>query len=576
MESSKTPEVQELVRIVIDGGIDRREFLRRAAALGFSATAISTALAACGGTSGTSSPTSTQAASAAASAVKQGGTLIVGPYGDGGDYDPSTNTDDTPYPPFASIYEGLTGYPAGVNPGWNAENLLADSLDKSSDGKTYNFTLKQGIQFHGGFGELTANDVKYSFERNASLIPLWPHAPKSAVSYYAADMPGLERVKVTGKYSGQIIFKHPFAPFETITLPYATSGYVTSQKAVEKYGKSFPLHPIGTGPYEVVSYTPNTEMILRKFTQYGGQNRPLGARNAFDEIRLAMVANNARPVGEALTVPLRSGSVDFTFGLGALDVAQLAGNTAFKTYAPLQSLNYFFLALDVQHPKLKDIRVRQAIRAALNIPQIIQANRQTPSSRLNAIISPHMAVGYWPDAPVYTQDIAKAKALLAQAGATNLTVSVTTPNISSTLGDPNGVMQLIQSNLKQAGISVSIIETPPASYTQKPGQGELLWTSYEGAPDPYYQFEWFTCAQIGVWNYASWCDPTYSKLERELGSTSDPAKRTAISIEMQKLMDASSALIFVSGQNNYSASKASIQPVANGNGDWQLHCFYRV
>jgi ABC-type transport system substrate-binding protein len=82
--------------------------------------------------------------------------------------------------------------------------------------------------------------------------------------------------------------------------------------------------------------------------------------------------------------------------------------------------------------------------------------------------------------------------------------------------------------------------------------------------------------QIGVWNYASWCDPTYSKLEKQLGSTSDPTQRTAISIQMQKLMGASSSLIFVSQEANYSASKASIQPVFDTDGNPILHYFYRV
>jgi peptide/nickel transport system substrate-binding protein len=187
-----------------------------------------------------------------------------------------------------------------------------------------------------------------------------------------------------------------------------------------------------------------------------------------------------------------------------------------------------------------------------------------------------MAVGYWPEAPVYSQDLAKARSLLSQAGVSNLSLSIATPNIAGTPGEPNGVMQLIQSNLKQAGISVSIIETPPQAYTQKPGVSELLWTSYGGAPDPYYQFEWFTCAQLGVWNYASWCDHTFTNLEQKLGRESDPMKRTDISIEMQKRMDQAASLIFISQQNNFSASKSSIQPVFNPNGDPQPNFFYRV
>ena len=83
---------------------------------------------------------------------------------------------------------------------------------------------------------------------------------------------------MTGKYTGVVVFKEPFTPFETITLPFATSGLILPEKAVEKYRFVWPHNPIGTGPYEVVSYTQNSEMVLRRFAEYSGANRALGAR----------------------------------------------------------------------------------------------------------------------------------------------------------------------------------------------------------------------------------------------------------------------------------------------------------
>src|SRR5438552_3353431 len=106
---------------------------------------------------------------------------------------------------------------------------------------------------------------------------------------------------------------------------------------------------------------------------------------------------------------------------------RLSSNSGFRTYQPPGVLNYFFLALDVQNPSLKDLRVRQAIRLAVDIPQIIQANRMPESTRLNAQISQQMGLGYWADAPVYQRDVPKAKQLLAEAGATNLTLDIATP-----------------------------------------------------------------------------------------------------------------------------------------------------
>jgi peptide/nickel transport system substrate-binding protein len=555
--------LRALAEDVVAARTDRREFFRRAAALGVSVPAASALLAACSG--------SNSATSSSGAATSKGGTLTYGPLGDGENYDPLLNNYDYPSPPFPAIYEGLTTYPPGAQ--WTAKNLLAESLERSADGKTYKFKLKPNIHFHHGFGELTASEVKYSFERAASIQPLYPNAPKSAVSYYAGDFPNLIGVKVTSKYEGEIRFKEPFAPLETITLPFATSGYIVPQKAVVHYGSKFPQHPIGTGPYEVASYTPNQEMVLQRFADYGGADSDLNVPKQYDEIKMVLTPLNALPKGESLTVALQSGQADFTTNLGQLDVNRLKGNSSFTTYAAPAGLNYFFLSIDVKNPKLQNVKVRQAIRAALDIPQVIQANRMPADTRLNALISKAEPVGYWAEAPVYSRNVAQARQLLSEAGVSKLTLDIATPSISTTPGEPNQVMQLIQSNLKDAGITLNIIETPPDAYVAKAGFGDLAWTSFGGAPDPYYQFEWFTCSQLGVWNYASWCNTQYTSLEGQMATEADNAKRGQIAVEMQKLMDEDVPYVWISTQVVYAASKSSVKAVFDANGNPQLSYF---
>ncbi|WP_020500073.1 ABC transporter substrate-binding protein [Sciscionella marina] len=500
---------------------------------------------------------------------------MVGPLGDGGNYDTVTNLFDYPQMPLSSIYEGLMAYPSGQSR-WAARNLLARSIEKSPDGLAYRFVLRAGVQFHRGFGELTAEDVKYSFERAAGLVPLYPGAAKDNTSFYAADFSDLTGVTVTGRYSGEIRFRKPFVPFETITLPFASSGWIVSRKAIEKYGASASQNPVGTGPYELVSYSPNSHMKLRRFAHYHGGNQELGAHNAFDEIDLVLAPNSARSSGQALTVPIESGEVDFADTLGALDVQLLADDPRFTAYRPKQALNSYFLAIDAQHPVLRDIRVRQAIRCAVDIEEINLANRVPPSSRLKAAVARELDVGYWPEAPSYERDVGKARRLLAQAGVRDLSLPIATPNISITTGDPNAVMQVIQSNLKDVGIAVEIIATAPDSFVSQPGAAGLLWGNFAGAPDPYFQLEWFTHDQLGVWNYASWSEPEYDHLHDQLGTTTDPRQRKEIAVRMQRLMDSGSAYVFASQAVNFGLSKSGVRAVFDGNGNPQLHYFYRV
>jgi peptide/nickel transport system substrate-binding protein len=317
-------------------------------------------------------------------------------------------------------------------------------------------------------------------------------------------------------------------------------------------------------------------MTLRRFEQYHGGNKALGASNAFSEIAIVLTPSNARSTGQALTVPVESGEVDFTDGLGQLDVELLADDSAFTAYRPEAALNYFFLAMDVKHPALEDIRVRQAIRYAVDVDEMNLANRVTTGARLRMPVPQDLGVGYWADAPAYPRDLAKASAMLKEAGVHDLSLTIATPNFSLTSGDPNAVMQVVQSNLKDVGIDVSVVEVAPDSYVSQPGAGALLWGNYAGAPDPYYQLEWFTCDQIGVWNYASWCDKSYTGLLGSLGSTTRPPQRHEVAVEMQKQMDASASYVFTSSAVNYALSSSDVHAVFDGNGNPQPHYFYRV
>src|SRR5262249_55588684 len=148
------------------------------------------------------------------------------------------------------------GYKPG--PRWEAVNVLAEKLEVSSDGRRFAFTLKKGVQFHHGFGEVTADDVKYSYERIAGIQKLYPNAGAKDVSLYASNWQELERVKVTGRYTGIIVLKKPDATVLTTNLPFYSTGLVVSKKAIQQYGKhGAATNPVGTGPYQLPhSYTP--------------------------------------------------------------------------------------------------------------------------------------------------------------------------------------------------------------------------------------------------------------------------------------------------------------------------------
>jgi peptide/nickel transport system substrate-binding protein len=288
-----------------------------------------------------------------------------------------------------------------------------------------------------------------------------------------------------------------------------------------------------------------------------------------------MTALNSVPKGEALTVPLQSGDIDFTPALGNLDVENLKNNGDFTTYVADAPLSYSFIALDVKNEKLADVRVRQAIRAALDIDDLNKADGVPSTARMDALI-PEGMVGHWDAVPSHTRDLDKAKSLLAEAGVSNLEIELAAPTIATLPGAPNQVMQVIQSQLGEAGITVKIIENPPNSYLAKPGVGELIWGQFGGAPDAYYQFEWWTCDQVGVWNYASWCNPQFSAKETQLGTVGDDDQRQSLAVSMQESMETDTPLIFAHHGVNFCASTSNVKAVFDGNGNPNLQFFKAV
>ena len=213
--TSRIDLMQDLVQGVCSGRLTRRQFLQRAAVLGLSVSAAGSLLAACGGSS--------DGATASTSASPQAlGTLTARSTLEVGTLDPANWSSPVDVYTLDAISEGLVSYKPGT---WEVVNTLAESFEQSADGLSYKFTLKQGIPFHRDYGEVTAEDVKFSFERIAGL-----GKPKIAAAYQA-DWAALKEVKVDSTYSGTIIMKEPFAPLMRSTLP-VLSGKIMSKKAV--------------------------------------------------------------------------------------------------------------------------------------------------------------------------------------------------------------------------------------------------------------------------------------------------------------------------------------------------------
>ena len=518
------------------GGVDRRRFLAQLVAAGLTVSAAEALLA----------------GATANAAVAAGTTLRLRANND------ISNTDPAFWPTHIDEWcalctmEGLVSFRTGT---FNNVNCLAQSLEVAKDGLSVHFKLKQGVEFHGGYGEMTAADVKYSYERIAGLTKPNLHA------VYQGDWNALQRVKTEGKYAGTIILKEKFAPLSRSTMP-AGAGLVVSQKAVQKLGKKFGTHPIGTGPYEFVSWSPKQKIVLKRFDKYAGANKGFVHGPFFEEINILPIVNDS-----AAETALRAGDVDFgEIATGSVD--RFKSDSRFNSVSR-NTLDYQFMAINVTDPQLKDLNLRLAIRYGIDVPSIIEAAFDGKWTRANAIIPKNMGLGYWKGAPAYGRDVDKAKGYLAKTGLSNVTLTLACDDDEAS----KIVCQVIQANLKDVGITINVDPVDSATFNAIPGAGgggknrQLVYGGYVTEPDPSWSTVWFTCAQNGLWNWDNWCDKGgFDRTHYAAIKETNPQKRQKLYEELQKLWDANASMVWIAYPTRYYAGRKGMTPALRPDG----------
>ncbi len=451
-----------------------------------------------------------------------------------------------------SVQQGLISFKPGSTE-WELD--AAEELTQVSDTEIA-FRLRPGLKFTDGYGDLTAEDVKFSFERF-----LKPDAEGKPVTY-AKDWSELDRVEVTGPLEGRIVLKNPSPALFTIALADG-SGRIISKKAFEALGKDIATKLIGSGPYVLKEWKPREQFVLAINPDYKGAIKP-----HFQEIV-------GKPIGEQKTaeIAFRSGEIDFT----AIDpesgkaLAELPD--ASVTQVP--AIDYIWFGPNIEKAPFDDIRVRQALRYAVDVDAILQGAYSGIYPRANALLAPGL-LGYWKDAPVHERNLDEARRLLEEAGhgggfKTKLTIEATARY--------EAIAQIIQANLAEVGIEIEIEALESAAYwalgeNDASKDLELSLIKYNGKFDPGFQTQWFTSEQVGQWNWQRWKNPDFDALHAKGAVTTDKAEREKIYVEAQKLLDESAAFIWITHNLNAFASRKWLKPgvLPNGN-NWLYTAF---
>ena len=395
----------------------------------------------------------------------------------------------------------------------------AESVELSDDGTVVEFRLREGIQFHHGYGEMTAEDVKFSFERIAD---------PDTDSPYRSEWSALVEVEVIDRYSGRIVLDDVYAPLLSSSIPF-TTGSIVSKAAFEDLGEQFATRPVGSGPYYWADWQPNQRIVLERFDDYFG-DAPYFKTIEVLPIVDALIAEFSFDVGELTSTEV---------SLESVDRYQQDDDVVVNV---LDTLRYHWLGFNVSAPPFDDVRVREAVRYAVDVDEILTGAYNDVPNRANTILAPDI-LGHWADAPAYQPDLERARALLAEAGYPDglQTVIVT---------DDGPVHQqsaaIAQQQLRRVGIDAEIRIVQNVYETVGQGDSEgMHYASFSAVLDPGYWFEWFSCEQIGRWNYWKWCNEEYDELKDAGARTADPEERAAHYVRMQQLIDEDIPAIWV-------------------------------
>jgi peptide/nickel transport system substrate-binding protein len=328
------------------------------------------------------------------------------------------------------IYNALVRFKPGSADPLDLEPDLAARWDVSSDGKSWTFHLRKGVKFQGDWGDLTADDVVYSLNRSADPTR----------STFSTDFASVESVAKLDDYTVRIALKYPDASFLGRVSNYH-GGNIVSRKAAEKFGDEFGHHPVGTGPFAFV------EQVTQQYVKLAAHPAYFRGKPKIDTIIVRNI-----PSDSARELAMASGELDLMDGKRQqrwVDSARRRRGFHVDIFRPGE---YRLLHINRSIPPLDDIRVRQAIAAAVNIDDIVNYVGKDVGPKGCSVVPPGY-LGEDCSAGNYVYDPAEARALLAQAGHPDgITLKAVVSNISA----QQPFMEVIQAQLAKVGIRLEL------------------------------------------------------------------------------------------------------------------------
>lgn len=310
---------------------------------------------------------------------------------------------------------------------------LAESWSVSEDKLTWTFNLKQGVKFHNG-KELTSADVKATFDRALNAEAGGLRTTEIIKMFTSVEAPD--------PYTVTITTDAPYGPMESLMCNMSLG--IMDADYIEQYGLDLGTSAEGengTGPFKVVSWERDQEIVVERFDEY------------FDTpAKLQTVVYTIIPEAASRVIALETGEVDVIDKPTDEDLARLEADTENFTVLRKPTISQRLFRFGCNDPIISNTKVRQAIVYAIDRQAIIDALFTGSGYPSTAPLAP-VTFGY-SDLGEIEQDLELAKSLLAEAGYPDGfdTKIVTTERYQ------NGIelAEIISQQLAQIGINAEI------------------------------------------------------------------------------------------------------------------------
>jgi len=400
---------------------------------------------------------------------------------------------------------------------------LALSHETSADGKEMTIKLRPGVKFHDGEA-FDAEAAKFSLDRHLTMQG----------SFRKPELAALDHVDVVDPLTVKLVLKMPFSPL--IAQLTDRAGMMVSPKAAKEAGDKFGQHPVCAGPYKFVERVQQDRIVFEKFADYWNKGNVFIDRVVY----LPIVDATVRLAN------LKSGGLDLIERVLATDIKDVRADSRIKLSTALE-LGYLGLTINIANDKNKGAlsqseKVRQALDLSIDreaINQVVFNGEFTPGNQWVSPEHPYYQKAF----PVQKRDIAKAKALLKEAGAA-LPVSV---DLMVTKGAENeAVAQVIQSMAAEAGfdLKIRLIEFATSFKQAQAGEFQAFLIGWSGRIDPdgnSYVFMHTNAPQ----NDGKYSNPEADKAMEDARLVTDPAQRKAIYEKLTKVVLNDEPLIYL-------------------------------